>query len=109
MKAKFAQSAICLSLGMWLVSCAAFGPNKSEAKINQEEAAKTALSKVPDGKIKSTELEKEHGKLVWSFDIATPESKNITEIQVDANTGEIVSNEVETAEDEAKEAVADKK
>ena len=55
---------------------------KAQAKITQAAAEKTALAKVPSGKIKAAELEKEHGKLIWSFDIGMPKSKNITEIQV---------------------------
>jgi uncharacterized membrane protein YkoI len=82
---------------------------KAQAKITQEEAAKTAIAKVPDGKIKAAELEKEHGKLIWSFDISMPKSKNIAEIQVDAKTGKIVSTKFETPRDQAKEAAADKK
>ena len=82
---------------------------KAQAKITQAEAEKSALAKVPDGKIKAAELEKEHGKLIWSFDIFMPKSKNITEIQVDAKTGKIVSTQVETPKDQAAEAAADKK
>jgi len=80
-----------------------------EAKVTEAAAQKTALAKVPRGKIKSSELEREHGKLVWSFDIATPSSKNITEVQVDAKTGKIVVVEIETPKDQAKEKAADKK
>ncbi len=50
----------------------------------------------PGGTIRESELEHEHGKLVWSFDIATPWTTDITEVQVDAVTGEIVSVETET-------------
>jgi uncharacterized membrane protein YkoI len=82
---------------------------QAEAKVTQAAAQKTALAKVPNGKVKSSELEKEHGKLVWSFDISTPGSKNITEVQVDAKTGKIVAVEVETPKDQAKESAADKK
>ena len=82
---------------------------KTQAKITRAEAEKTALAKVPDGKIKAAELEKEHGKLIWSFDISMPKSKNITEIQVDAKTGKIASTQVETPKDQAAEAAADKK
>lgn len=77
--------------------------------MTQAAAQKTALAKVPNGKIKSGELEKEHGKLVWSFDISMPHSKNITEVQVDAKTGKIVVVEIETPKDQAKEKAADKK
>ena len=79
----------------------------SQSKITQEVAARTALAKVPMGEIKSAELEKENGKLVWSFDITLPKSKNIAEVQVDAKTGKIVSNKIETPNDQAKEAAAD--
>jgi hypothetical protein len=82
---------------------------KTQAKITQAEAEKTALAKVPNGKIKAAELEKEHGKLIWSFDISMPKSKNITEIQVDAKIGKIVSTRIETPKDQAAEAAADKK
>ena len=81
---------------------------KAKAKISQEAATATALAAVPNGKIKSSEIENEDKKLVWSFDIETPRSKNITEIMVDANTGKVVSNKVETPKDQKAEAVADK-
>lgn len=54
------------------------------------------------------ELEKEHGKLIWSFDSATPKNQNITEVQVDAKTGKIVSTHVETPAMQAKEAQSEK-
>ncbi|MDQ6913891.1 MAG: PepSY domain-containing protein [Verrucomicrobiota bacterium] len=82
---------------------------QAEAKVTKAEAEKTALTKVPNGTIKDAELEKEHGKLIWSFDIAMPQSKNITEVQVDAKTGEIANVQLETPKDQAKEAAADKK
>lgn len=88
-------------------------PNQAElvkeAKISKAQAEKTALGKVHRGAIKSEELEREHGKLIWSFDISMPKSKNITEVQVDANTGKIVSTQVETPNDQAVEAAADRK
>ncbi|MDQ6622411.1 MAG: PepSY domain-containing protein, partial [Verrucomicrobiota bacterium] len=67
-----------------------------EAKVTRMQAEQTALGKVPGGKITAGELEKEHGKLIWSFDIAQPPSKNITEVQVDALTGKIANVQVET-------------
>ena len=102
---------ITLGLGLALASEAdeTQAQLRAQAKIGREEAAKTALATVPSGKIKSAELEKEHGKLIWSFDISMPRSKNITEVQVDAKTGAIVSTKVETPQEQAKEAAADKK
>lgn len=79
-----------------------------EATITKVQAEKTALDKVPNGVIKSEELEREHGKLIWSFDIGTNGTKNITEVQVDAKSGKIVSVQSETAADQAKEAATDR-
>jgi uncharacterized membrane protein YkoI len=76
---------------------------QKEAKVTKEAAEKTALAKVPNGTVKESELEREHGKLVWSFDIATPGSKDITEVQVDAKTGAVVSTHKESAKTEAVE------
>jgi len=64
-----------------------------EASVPKNQAEKTALAKVPQGTIKSGELEKENGHLVWSFDIAKPGTKDITEVQVDAKSGKIVEAE----------------
>ncbi len=80
-----------------------------KAKITRVQAEQTALGKVPGGKITAGELEEEHGLLIWSFDIASPHSKNITEVQVNAKTGKIANLQVETPKDQANEAAADKK
>lgn len=76
---------------------------QAEAKISRADAERTALAKVPGGSVKEGELEKEKGKLIWSFDIATAGTKDVTEVQVDAITGEVVSVEHESAAHEAKE------
>ena len=81
---------------------------KKEAKVTEAQARSIALAKVVNGTVKSSELEKEHGKLIWSFDIATPKSQNITEVQVDAKTGVIVSTQIETPAKQAKEAQSEK-
>jgi hypothetical protein len=81
---------------------------QAEAKVSRADAEKTALAKVPGGTVKEGELEKEKGKLIWSFDISIPDSKDIKEVQVDAITGEVVSVEMETAAAEAKEKKKDK-
>jgi hypothetical protein len=81
----------------------------AQARISEADARTTALAQVPGGTVSSSELEKEHGKLIWSFDIAKVGSKNITEVQVDAKTGKIVSTKIETPEKEQREAIAEKK
>lgn len=80
----------------------------AQAKLSQAQAQKIALAKVPSGTVRSAELEQEHGALVWSFDIATPKSRNIHEILVNAVSGTIVSTELETPKAQAKERAADK-
>ena len=80
----------------------------AEAKISKADAEKTALAKVPSGTIKEAELEKEKGRLIWSFDITTPDTKDIAEVNVDAVTGDVVSVEKESAESETKEATGEK-
>jgi uncharacterized membrane protein YkoI len=74
-----------------------------KAKISRADAEKTALARVPNGTVKEGELEEEKGRLIWSFDIATPGTKNVTEININAVTGEFVSQEIETPEQQAKE------
>ena len=81
----------------------------TQAKVTEAEARVVALTKAPGGKVQSGELEEENGRLIWSFDIATPGTKNLTEVQVDAKDGKIVAVEIETPKDQAKEAAADKK
>ena len=80
-----------------------------QAKVSEETASKTALAAVPGGTIKSSELENEHGALIWSFDIAIPKSRNIHEIQVNAVTGAIANRAIETPRDQAKESRQDRK
>ena len=82
---------------------------EARAKITKAEAQKIALDKVPGGTIKEGELEKEKGKLLWSFDIATPGTKDITEVQVDAMTGAVLDIAKETVADQEKEKKEDSK
>jgi len=82
---------------------------EAQAKISKVEAEKIALDKVPGGTIKEGEIEKEKGKVIWSFDIATPGTKDITEVNVDAMTGAVVDISKETVADQAKENKEDAK
>ena len=78
-----------------------------QAKVTKAQAEMIALKKAPDGTVKDAEIENEGGKLVWSFDITRPGTKDITEILVDAMTGKIVKVDVETPKDQAKETKED--
>ena len=78
----------------------------SQAKITKELAQETALKRAP-GTVESGELEKEHGKLVYSFDIRNAKG-TITEVQVSAITGKIVRIEHESKKQEAAEKKKEK-
>ena len=76
---------------------------KTKARITLAQAEKTIHQLWQQGKIKSSDLEEENGKLIYSFDIATPGTKNLIEAQIDAMTGKVISVEMETPADEQKE------
>jgi len=91
---------LCLLLATGLVAgCKTENESalQQRAKVSKADAQATALTKVPNGTVKEGELEKEHGKLIWSFEINTPDTKDITEVNVDAITGEVVNIEHEKA------------
>lgn len=75
----------------------------AEAKVGRPEATMAALARVPDGTVQSAELEKEHGALIWSFDITRPGTRDVSEVHVDAVTGKVLSVEKETPEQERSE------
>ncbi|MEP7242588.1 MAG: PepSY domain-containing protein [Gammaproteobacteria bacterium] len=113
MKIKSFLAAVALSTANFTLVNAAEPPKPAvpliaQAKIERATAEKTALARVPGGHIKEGELEQEHGRLVWSFDIMQPTSPNIIEVQVDAISGKVVSLVTETPADQAKEAAADR-
>ena len=100
-------------LAVALAGCATHERNEekleSQARVSRADAEKTALQKVPDGTVKEGELEKEKGKLIWSFDVSRPGTSDITEVHVDAITGSVIAVEKETAASEAKEGAKEKK
>jgi hypothetical protein len=100
---------VLASMWVWpLVAQADDAALRKQARVTKQEAERIALAGVSHGKIKSAELEKENDLLIWSFDIARPGTKNLTEVWVDAKTGKIASLNVETPKDQAQEATADK-
>lgn len=92
------------------IAVAAFGKTTRTAKpkLTRAKAEAIAVAKAP-GKVTEAKLEKERGKLVWSFDIRAAGAKDITEVLVDANDGSIVAVERETAAQEKAEKVKAKK
>lgn len=63
---------------------------QAQAKVPMETARTAALAQVKNGTVKSEELEREHGRLVYSFDISTPRQSGVNEVNVDARTGKLV-------------------
>lgn len=78
-----------------------------QAKITLDAARETALKNAA-GEIESEELEREHGKLLYSFDIRNRKG-TITEVQVDAKTGKLLSVQEESKQDEQREKQQDEK
>jgi len=79
------------------------------AKVSEDSARAIALRAVPGATVKEGELEKEKGKLIWSFDLKVAGKKGIEEVQVDAITGKVLSHEHESDAAEKKEAAAEAK
>ncbi|MBK7594467.1 MAG: PepSY domain-containing protein [Gemmatimonadetes bacterium] len=80
-----------------------------EATVTEADARATALKEVPGGAVQKYELEREGGKLIYSYDITVTGKEGVEEVQIDATTGAMVSHEHETPADEKKEAAEDAK
>lgn len=78
-----------------------------EAKVPEDSAVAVARAKVPNGTVSSLELEREHGKLMYSMDVKVPGKSGIEEVNVNAIDGSLIAVEHEPAETEAKEAKAE--
>ena len=66
-------------------------------KLSLEEAIAKAKTKFP-GRVLEAELENEHGQVVYEIEIASATGA-VTEIEVDAQSGEILGSELEDEED----------
>jgi uncharacterized membrane protein YkoI len=91
----FARGLATLLLAGSAIGCSTQAALRNQSRISEADARRIALARVPNGTIKESELEKEHGALVWSFDITTPGTGDITEVLVDAVNGTIVAVETE--------------
>lgn len=79
-----------------------------EARVSLEKARATALAAVPGGRVKSEELEREKGKLVYSFDIEVAKKPGVEEVVVDAMDGKVVEKKHESPAAEEAEKKKDK-
>ncbi len=77
-----------------------------QAKVKLEYARETALKRAP-GTVETGELERENKQLVYSFDIRSAQGA-ITEVQVSALTGKVVSVKQENKQQETAEQKREK-
>lgn len=73
-----------------------------EAKITIEQARATALERVK-GEIVEEEIERENGRLIYSFEIRDADKK-LMEVEIDAMTGALIGVEEEDDDDDDKKA-----
>ena len=78
-----------------------------QAKVSLADATGVALKTVPGATVVSHELEREHGKLIYSFDMKLAGRSGIEEVAVDAMTGAMIAKVHETPAQEAAEARKD--
>jgi len=69
----------------------------AKAKISEDSARVVALKRVPGGTIQALELENEHGRLIYSWDIKVAGKPGITEVHVSALNGRVLRVEHEGA------------
>ena len=96
-----------LLFGLTLLSGSLMATPKTPPKpvhIVSEKVARKAALKEYSGKVNSSELEYEDGHWVYSFDIAdTSGDGTVHEIQIEAASGKVVSQKIETPAQEQSE------
>jgi uncharacterized membrane protein YkoI len=75
---------------------------KAQTKVSEADARKTALAVVPKGTVQSSKIITDKGRQVWAFDVKGESSPNVVVVQVDADSGRIVSRSIKTAAPAAK-------
>jgi uncharacterized membrane protein YkoI len=96
-KGKFKSLAV-----LSLMAMPAFAAQPPKNIISMDHAKEIAIKASP-GSVKSSEIEFEMKQWVYSFDIQGTDNQ-IHEVLVNAKTGRVVENKVESAAQEAKEA-----
>jgi len=71
------------------------------AKLSMEEAIATAKTQFP-GQVLEAELEREDGQAIYEIEIANTAGA-VTEVKVDAQSGEVLSSEIEDDDDHEQE------
>jgi uncharacterized membrane protein YkoI len=94
-----------LALGVLVASVPAFAGRPPKDIISMAKASRIAINAAP-GDIKSHELEFEMKQWVYSFDIQGHDNRT-HEVLLNAKTGRVVSNKIETPAESAAEAKSD--
>lgn len=81
---------------------------RAQATITDSAARAIALKVVKGGTIHEGELEREDGRLVYSYEITVPGQAGDHEVQVDAKTGAVVSHERDDTDSDADDRAAKK-
>jgi hypothetical protein len=92
-----------LSVAVAICTCAPAMAQTQRPLVSMQTARARALAVVPRGRIRSAELEREHGRLIYSFDIKVPGRAGIEEVQISALTGRLISRRYESPAAERRE------
>ena len=85
----------------------AYAAPSTHPQVSMAAARAKALQIVPHASVKAAELEREHGKLVYSFDLTLAGRPGVEEVQIDAQSGKLVSHTHESPAKEAQEKRAE--
>jgi uncharacterized membrane protein YkoI len=79
----------------------------TKPKISMQAARASAMRIVHQGSVRSAELETEHGRLLYSFDIELPNRRGVEEVQISAIDGRLLSRKHESPAKEKAEVRAE--
>ncbi len=82
---------------------------RKEAKITEDQARDVALKRYPKATVSASELEREHGRLIYSMELKVPGRSGVQEVNVNAITGKLVNVEHESAKTEKAEERREKR
>ena len=69
---------------------------KAQTKVSEADARKTAMRSVPNSSVQNAKLVTDKGRQVWSMEVKS-ETSPVMVVQVDADSGRIVSKSVKTS------------
>jgi hypothetical protein len=93
-----------LAVSISVLNAAPVSARSVHPRVSMQTARARALALVPNGRIRSAELEREHGIQIYSFDIEIPHQAGVEEIQISAATGHLVSRTHESPAAEHRES-----